>query len=131
LSLYIKLSFCILLEMESYMKRTLVRKLGITCVAFIIVSISVLSFAFIAEARQNSPYILTNQTVPLVSHAHLVGEANAQQPLNLSIGLQLRNQQELQTLLREMYTTHSSSYHQFLSPQQFVDQFAPPSEQQP
>jgi subtilase family serine protease len=112
------------------MKRTLVRKLGITCVAFIFVSISVLSSAFIAQARQNSPYVLTNQTVPLVSHAQLVGKANAQQQLKLSIGLQLRNQQELQTLLREMYTPHSPVYHHFLSPQQFVDEFGPTAEQQ-
>jgi len=112
------------------MKRTIVRKLGITCVAFIIVSISVLSIAYIAEARQNSPYVLTNQTVPLVSHANLVGEASAQQQLNLSIGLQLRNRQELQMLLREMYNPHSPSYHHFLSPQQFVDEFGPTAEQQ-
>jgi kumamolisin len=128
--MYVNLSFCILLEVESYMKRTILYKLGITCVAFIIVSISVLSIAFIAEARQNSPYVLTNQTVPLVSHAHLVGEASAQQQLNLSIGLQLRNRQELQTLLRGMYNPHSPSYHHFLSPQQFVDEFGPTAQQQ-
>ena len=124
------LSSSILLEVESYMKRTLVGKLGITFVAFIIVSISVLSFALVAKARQDSPFVLTNQSVPLVSHAHLVGEANAQQQLNLSIGLQLRNQQELQSLLREMYTPHSPGYHHFLSPQQFVDEFGPTTEQQ-
>ena len=112
------------------MKRTIVRKLGITSVAFIIVSVSVLSIAFIARAKQNSPYVLTNQTVPLVSRAHLLGAASSQQQLNLSVGLQLRNQQELQTLLSEMYDPHSSSYHQFLSPQQFVDQFGPTAEQQ-
>ena len=59
-----------------------------------------------------------------------MGEANAQQQLNLSIGLQLRNQQELQLLLREMYTPHSPSYHHFLSPQQFVEEFGPTAEQQ-
>ena len=112
------------------MKRTNLYKLGITCIAFIIVNISVLSIAFIAEAKQNSPYVLTNQAVPLVSHAHLVGEASAQQQLNLSIGLQLRNRQELQTLLRGMYNPHSPSYHHFLSPQQFVDEFGPTAEQQ-
>jgi len=112
------------------MKRTLVLKLGITCVAFIIVSISVFSIAFTAEARQNSPYVLTNQTVPLVSQAQLVGQASAQQQLNLSIGLQLRNRQELQILLREMYNPQSPSYHHFLSPQQFVDEFGPTTEQQ-
>ncbi len=112
------------------MKRTIVRKLGITCVALMIVSISVLSIAYIAEAKQNSPHVLTNQTVPLVSHAQLVGEASAQQQLNLSIGLQLRNRQELQILLREMYNPHSPSYHHFLSPQQFVDEFGPTVAQQ-
>jgi kumamolisin len=112
------------------MKRVLVGKFGITCVAFILVSISVLSFAYIAKASQNSPYLLTNQTVPFVSDAQLMGEASAQQQLNLSIGLQLRNQQELQTLLREMYTPSSPDYHHFLSPQQFVDEFGPTVEQQ-
>ncbi len=112
------------------MKRTIVRQLGIASVALIIVSVSVLSIAFIARAKQNSPFVLTSQTVPLVSRAHLVGAASAQQQLNLSVGLQLRNQQELQTLLSEMYNPHSSSYHRFLSPQQFVDQFGPTAEQQ-
>ncbi|HYB00982.1 MAG TPA: protease pro-enzyme activation domain-containing protein, partial [Ktedonobacteraceae bacterium] len=112
------------------MKLTLVRKFAITLVAFIIISISVSSFALIGKASQNSPYVLTNQTVPLVSHAHLVGEANSQQQLNLSIGLQLRDQQGLQTLLTEMYTPHSPIYHHFLSPQQFVNEFGPTVEQQ-
>ncbi len=112
------------------MKLTLVRKFSITLVAFILISISVLSFTFIAKANQNSPYVLTNQTVPLISHAHLVGEANSQQQLNLSVGLQLRNQQGLQTLLREMYTPQSPMYHHFLTPQQFVDEFGPTVEQQ-
>ncbi len=112
------------------MKRTIVRKLGIASVALIIVSVSVLSIAFIARASQNSPFVLTSQTVPLVSRAHLVGAASAQQQLNLSVGLQLRNQQELQTLLSDMYNPHSSDYHRFLSPQQFVDEFGPTAEQQ-
>jgi kumamolisin len=112
------------------MKLTLVGKFAITLVAFVIISISVFSFAFIAKASQNSPSVLTNQTVPLVSEAHLVGQANPQQQLNLSIGLQLRNQQELQTLLREMYAPNSLIYHHFLSPQQFVDEFGPTVEQQ-
>src|SRR5215467_2684849 len=105
------------------MKLALVGKFAITLVAFVIISISVFSFAFIAKASQNSPSVLTNQTVPLVSQAHLIGQANPQQQLNLSIGLQLRDQQELQTLLSEIYTPNSPIYHHFLSPQQFVDGF--------
>src|SRR5215470_3629244 len=112
------------------MKRTLVRMLGITCATLFIVSMSVLSFVFVAKASQDSPFILTNQTVPSVSPANLVSHANAQQQLNLSIGLQLRNQPELKTLLREIYTPHSPSYHHFLSPEQFVGEFGPTAEQQ-
>ena len=112
------------------MQRTFARTLGIVGVVLILVSISVLSVALNARARQNSPYVLTGQIVPLVSRAHLVGPANAQQQLNLSVGLQLRNQQELQTLLSDQSNPQSPRYHQFLSPQQFVDQFGPTADQQ-
>ncbi len=112
------------------MQRTFVRKLGTTSVAIILVCISVLSIALIARAKQNSPYVLKNQTVPLISQAHLLGPASAQQQLDLSIGLQLRNQQELQTLLADMYNPQSPSYHHFLTPQQFVDEFGPSADQQ-
>src|SRR5690242_1811582 len=118
------------MELESCMKRTIVRKLGITSVALIIVSVSVLSIAFIARAKQNSPYVLTSQTVPLVSRAHLLGAASSQQQLNLSVGLQLRNQQELDNLLSAMYNPHSSMYHHFLTPQAFADEFGPTADQQ-
>lgn len=112
------------------MQRAFVRQLAIVSVVLISVSISVLNVTLIARARQNSPYVLTSQTVPLVSHANLLGPANAQQQLNLSIGLQLRNQQELQTLLIDQSNPQSPRYHQFLSPQQFVDAFGPTVDQQ-
>jgi len=115
---------------KSYMQRTLVRKLGITCVVIIFVGISVLSIALIARAKQDAPFVLKNQTVPLVSRAQLVGPASSQQQLNLSVGLQLRNQQELDNLLRGMYNPHSSMYHHFLTPQAFADEFGPTADQQ-
>src|SRR5712692_6389647 len=112
------------------MQRAFVRQLAIVSVVLISISISVLSVTLIARARQNFPYVLTSQTVPLVSRARLLGEANAQQQLNLSIGLQLRNQQELQTLLIDQSNPQSPRYHQYLSPQQFVDEFGPTADQQ-
>ncbi len=112
------------------MKRTFVRQLAITSVVIVLVSVSVLGVAFMAKAKQNAPYVLTSQTVPLVSRAHLLGAASAQQQLKLSIGLHLRNQQELQTLLRDLSNPQSPRYHQFLSSQQFADEFGPTAEQQ-
>jgi subtilase family serine protease len=112
------------------MKRTFVRQLAITSVVIVLVSVSILSVALMAKANQNAPYVLTSQTVPLVSRAHLLGAANAQQQLKLSIGLQLRNQQELHTLLSDLSNPHSPRYHQFLTPQQFADEFGPTADQQ-
>ncbi len=112
------------------MQRIFVRKLAITGVAIALIAVSVLSLAVVARAKQDSPFVLTGQTVPLASHARLLGAASAQQPLKLSIGLHLRNQQELQTLLSDMYNPQSPSYHHFLTPQQFAGEFGPTAEQQ-
>ena len=112
------------------MQRIFVRKLAITGVAIALIAVSVLSLAVIARAKQDSAFVLTSQTVPLASHAHLLGAASAQQPLKLSIGLHLRNQQELQSLLSDLYNPQSPSYHHFLTPQQFADEFGPTAEQQ-
>ncbi|HJT59599.1 MAG TPA: S53 family peptidase, partial [Ktedonobacteraceae bacterium] len=105
-------------------------KLGITCVVVLFVGLSVLSIALIARAKNDSPFVLKNQVAPLVSRAQLVGPASSQQQLNLSVGLQLRNQQELDNLLSAMYDPHSSMYHHFLTSEAFTAEFGPTADQQ-
>src|SRR5260221_10768112 len=122
--------FVYFFEVESYMQYTLVRKLAIAVVTIALLGFSVLSVAIIARAKQDSPYVLSSQTVPLVSRAQGLGAANAQQQLNLSVGLQLRNRQELQGLLSDMHNPQSSLYHHFLTPQQFAAEFGPTAGQQ-
>src|SRR5579863_1250568 len=116
-------------RVEKLMQRTSLRKLVTTCVGLAIIVASILSVVFIARAKQNSPFVLTNQTVPLVSRAHMVGPADAQQQLNLSVGLQLRNQSDLAGLLSDLNNPHSSRYHQYLTPQEFAAQFGPTADQ--
>jgi kumamolisin len=111
------------------MHRTLIRRLGIVSVGILIIGVSILSVALIARARQNSPYILTGQNAPLVSRAHMLGPADAQQQLSLSVGLQLRNLPQLEDLLAQLYNPRSPMYHHFLTAQQFVEQFAPTPDQ--
>src|SRR5260370_5239304 len=111
------------------MQRTYLRKLLTTCVGLAIMGASILSVVFIARAKQTQPFILTSQSVPQVSRAHVVGPAGAQQQLNLSIGLQLRNQSQLTSLLGDLNNPYSSRYHRYLTPQEFVDQFGPSAEQ--
>ena len=47
------------------------------------------------------------------------------QRLNLAIGLPLRKQTALTTLLQQLYDPASPSYHQWLTPEQFADKFGP------
>ena len=112
------------------MPRTFVSKLMIVGVALIVVGVSFVSFRLIAQASSSQRVGLDGQTVPLISHSTLLGAANGQQQLNLSVGLQLRNQQELENLLSNMYRPGSSLYHHFLTPQQFADEFGPTADQQ-
>ncbi|MDQ6660342.1 MAG: protease pro-enzyme activation domain-containing protein, partial [Chloroflexota bacterium] len=112
------------------MSRKFVHKSILAVVVVGVIAGSFLSFRFIAQARQNSRTPITGQTVPLLAHAHLLGSASGQQQLNLSIGLQPRNGQELESLLHNMYDPRSSLYHHFLTPQQFVSQFGPTADRQ-
>ncbi|HET9921683.1 MAG TPA: protease pro-enzyme activation domain-containing protein [Ktedonobacteraceae bacterium] len=112
------------------MPRKFVHKLVIVGVALMVVGVTFLSIRLIAQATTNQRVGLNGQTVPLISHSTLLGAANSQQQLNLSVGLQMRNQQELETLLSNMYNPRSSMYHHFLTPQQFNDEFSPTAAQQ-
>ena len=107
------------------MQRIFLRKLAIAGVTILLLGVSILSVVFIARARQNAPFVLTNQVAPLTSRARMVGPADAQQQLNLSVGLQLRNRQELASLLSDLYNPRSPRYHSFLTSQEFTDLFGP------
>src|SRR5947209_3832370 len=112
------------------MQRKFLNRLGIAVVVLVVVGVSFLSIHLIAEARQDQRTPIDGQNVPLVKHAQLLGAANGDQQLNLSIGLHPRNQQELENLLRNLYDPRSLMYHHFLTPQEFSDEFGPTPEQQ-
>src|SRR5579884_528069 len=106
------------------MKRTLVRNLLSGVVAAALLGASLLTLHF-AHADSNQRVLLQNQTVPLVQQAQLLQAADANQQLNLSIGLQLRNADQLDALLAAMYDPQSPQYRQYLTPDQFNQLFAP------
>jgi len=47
------------------------------------------------------------------------------EPISVTVSLQLSNAGQLETLLESIYTQGSPQYHQFLTPQQFQERFAP------
>jgi subtilase family serine protease len=57
--------------------------------------------------------------------APLVGHLPSAQRLSLAISLPLRNEAELNDLLQQLYDPQSSSYHQYLSVQEFTSRFGP------
>lgn len=112
------------------MQRSFVHKLVLATVVVIVVGVGVFGLALITHAKPDQRVPISGQTVPLIKKAHLLSAASGQQQLNLSVGLQLRNQQELSNVLSAMYNPKSSLYHHFLTPQQFVAEFAPTADQQ-
>ncbi len=82
-----------------------------------------------ANAQSNLPVTLSAQTVPLVHYARRIQSADGNQPLQLSIGLQLRQPNELDSLLNDMYDPQSPYYHHYLTPTQFKQLFAPTPDQ--
>src|ERR1700692_2334177 len=96
-----------LVVVESCMQRIFVRKLVISMVVVALLGLSIFRISFVVQARQNQRIALSAQIVPRLTQAHLVGATSAQQMLHLSIGLQLRNQQELENLLSNMYNPRS------------------------
>ena len=62
---------------------------------------------------------------PLVARSRLVGNADPQLRLSLSINLSLRNTTALQQYLQELYTPGSYLYHHYLHPAEFAALYGP------
>jgi hypothetical protein len=57
--------------------------------------------------------------------AHVVGRLPGSQSMSLAFTLSLRNQDQLQNLLQQLYNPASPNYRQFLTVEQFTEQFGP------
>ena len=66
---------------------------------------------------------------PLVSLSQLLGSDTTNRTLQMSVGLALRNQDQLSALLQSLYDPSSPNYHQYLTPDQFDQQFGPTADQ--
>jgi len=60
--------------------------------------------------------------------AKSIGRMAANAQLTLAIGLPLRNEAELQALLRQLYDPTSTNYHHYLTPAEFMARFGPSEE---
>lgn len=63
--------------------------------------------------------------VPLEARRQMLGRLPAANRLRFSIGVPLRNTTVMSNLLEQVYNWRSTNFHQFLTPEQFADQFGP------
>lgn len=61
----------------------------------------------------------------VVKQSQTLGRLPVERQLRLCIGLQMRNQAELDALLHDLYDPASPRYHHFLTPEQFAAEFSP------
>src|SRR5437667_650199 len=111
------------------MQRNFVRNVSFVVASLMLIAVSLLAMRVVVRADQNSRTLLSGHEVPLIQQAHLVQNTNPTQQLYLSIGMRLRNSSDLDSLLSAIYDPNSSQYHQYLSPDQFKQLFAPTSDQ--
>ncbi len=111
------------------MQRNLVRNLLFVFASLLLIATSLLAMRIMVRADQNQPSVLSGQMAPLIRQAHLLQATDSGQQLNLSIGMQLQNTSELDSLLGAIYNPQSQQYHQYLTAGQFEQLFAPTSDQ--
>jgi len=69
--------------------------------------------------------VITGHVIPKLQHQTPIRTADGNRALQLSISLRLRNQAALDTLLADQNNPASSSYKQYLTPEQFKQNFSP------
>ncbi|MFY9645915.1 MAG: protease pro-enzyme activation domain-containing protein, partial [Terriglobales bacterium] len=95
-------------------------------------SLFLLTLAALVSVCQAAPQpLLTRHTREAVvnGEAKLVGRLPSAQVLHFDVVLALRHQPELQDFLQELYDPSSSSYRQYVTPEQFTERFGPSQEE--
>lgn len=82
-----------------------------------------LSIAALARAQATLP--VTIPGLEAIGRAELVSHHDPASVLNVDVILKLRNQPQLRKFLTALQDPSSSEYHQFLTPEQFTDQYGP------
>ncbi len=83
------------------------------------------AFLPLATIAQTATRSLHGHVPAATAHLTPIGRLPATNHLYLAIGLPLRNQEALNSLLQQLYDPSSTNYHHYLTPAQFTAQFGP------
>jgi len=103
----------------------MIRRFGMSLLTVLAV-VSLMSIVCQAQSRQ--PLTRHVREVVLNGQALPVGRVPTAQPMRLVLVLPLRNQSELDSLLKDVYDPSSASYRHFLSVEEFTEKFGPTQE---
>lgn len=93
---------------------------------FLITILAVVSVMnIVCQAQSRRPLTAHTREAVLSGRAPLVGRVPTTQFMRLVLVLPLRNQDALDSLLKDLYNPSSPSYRQFLSVEEFADKFGP------
>ena len=87
-----------------------------------------LSLLLLTPAWAVERQLLTGHIPSATARLQAVGRLPGSSRLNLAIGLPLRNQEALTTLLEQLYDPASPQYRHYLTPEQFAEKFGPAKE---
>src|SRR5579884_3103803 len=107
------------------MQRNVARNFVFLSASILLIAASLLAMHLTVRASSDQHVLFQQQTAPLLKHDQQQGAADATHHLQLSIGLQLRNADQLDTLLSDIYNPQSPQYHQYLTPDQFDKIYTP------
>src|SRR5439155_1557906 len=95
---------------------------------FRLAAIVMLSLLLLTPAWAVERQLLSGHVPMAAARLQPVGRLPGSSRLNLAIGLPLRNQEGLTTLLEQLYDPASPQYRRYLSPQEFAEKFSPAKE---
>jgi hypothetical protein len=86
----------------------------------------ILGIASLAAA-QDAPWRVRvrDNMLPALAEARSLGAASREHQLDLALSLNISNRAALESLIEQLYDPASPQYRQFLTPEQFADQFGP------
>jgi subtilase family serine protease len=89
------------------------------------VILSLFLFLMASTSWAAGSQVLTGAVPQAVAHLTPLGQIPGTNRLNLAIALPWRNQSQLTNLLDQIYNPKSPKYHHYLTPAEFIEQFAP------
>src|SRR6185312_8563712 len=91
----------------------------------LLVILTALALTNLAYSEGSGKIVIRGNTSPALRRAVLVGHSDPNRVLEIVVGLNVHDEQELRNLIARQSDPSSSDYHRFITPAEFNERFAP------